>query len=398
MKEIAVSVIVPAYNAEATIAETLASALAQTYESLEVIVVDDGSRDRTTEIVEAIAARDERVRLLRQPNRGVAAARNLAIEHARGEYIAPLDADDLWYPEKLEAQVERLKAGGETMGMVYAWTVDVDEGGAALGATPPHHIEGDILWPLVYSNFIGCASVPLIRRSAIEEVGLYEEGFREYGQGCEDWDLYLRLAERYTVGVVPQHLVRYRRAASAMSRKGESMAGSYRAMIRSLQRRQPNLPPELLRWSASNFYAYLAGMSYADWDFRRTLRWLWASLAADPARLLSEGTRRQGVRSLGAIVAAPFVRRLLPSREDWTRYKVGLGGRPPVRYTVEEAVDLAGGLPGAPPTGRLSFQGVHLQRWSTVMSHVKPLQAATGTLQPSETGKEREVQASSGHS
>lgn len=101
-----VSVIIPAYNAEAFIGRTLESVLAQTYENIEVLVVDDGSRDRTAEIVASFAQKDSRVILLKQQNAGVAAARNLAIEKSRGEYIAPLDADDIWYPSKLDKQVQ----------------------------------------------------------------------------------------------------------------------------------------------------------------------------------------------------------------------------------------------------------------------------------------------------
>jgi glycosyltransferase involved in cell wall biosynthesis len=97
-----VSVIVPAYNAEEFIGETLNSALSQTYSNIEILVVDDGSQDRTSEVVKAFVQKDERVILLQQANAGVAAARNLAIEKSRGEYIAPLDADDIWYPQKLE--------------------------------------------------------------------------------------------------------------------------------------------------------------------------------------------------------------------------------------------------------------------------------------------------------
>jgi len=94
-----VSVIVPAYNAEAFIAQTLDSIISQTYQNIEILVVDDGSQDRTPEIVESFAQRDQRITLLRQANAGVAAARNLAIEKSNGEYIAPIDADDIWYPQ-----------------------------------------------------------------------------------------------------------------------------------------------------------------------------------------------------------------------------------------------------------------------------------------------------------
>ena len=93
-----VSVIIPAYNAADTLAETLASVVAQTWPNVEVLVVDDGSTDATADIVEMIAEQHHQVRLIRQTNAGVAAARNAGLREARGDLVAPLDADDLWHP------------------------------------------------------------------------------------------------------------------------------------------------------------------------------------------------------------------------------------------------------------------------------------------------------------
>jgi glycosyltransferase involved in cell wall biosynthesis len=109
-----VSVIVAAYNAEATLAETLRSALAQSYRPVEIILVDDGSTDRTAEIASSFAE----VILIRQANAGVAAARNAGIRASRGEWLAPLDADDLWHPAKLERQVAAALAAPELPGFV----------------------------------------------------------------------------------------------------------------------------------------------------------------------------------------------------------------------------------------------------------------------------------------
>jgi glycosyltransferase involved in cell wall biosynthesis len=103
-----VSIILPVRDGESSIAATLESAVGQTYGNTEIIVVDDGSRDGTRAIVEAWVARDPRIRLIAQVNRGVAAARNRAVEAARGELIAPLDADDLWDPTKIARQVRRM--------------------------------------------------------------------------------------------------------------------------------------------------------------------------------------------------------------------------------------------------------------------------------------------------
>ena len=124
-----VSVIIPAFNAAEYIRQTLNSVLAQTYQSLEVIVVDDGSEDGTGCHCRGIREKDARVQLVRQCNAGVGAARNTAIRMARGEYIAPLDADDIWFPEKLEKQVARMEQNGEETGLVYCWSIRVDKDG-----------------------------------------------------------------------------------------------------------------------------------------------------------------------------------------------------------------------------------------------------------------------------
>src|SRR5215211_6980478 len=104
-----VSVVIPAYNARTTLAATLDSARSQSFRDLEIIVVDDGSTDETLSVAKAAAASDARIIVLTRPNGGVAASRNLGIHSARGEYIAPLDADDIWHPTKIEKQVRVLR-------------------------------------------------------------------------------------------------------------------------------------------------------------------------------------------------------------------------------------------------------------------------------------------------
>src|SRR4051794_3877496 len=111
-----VTVVVPAHNAAATLRQTLASIAAQTYRDLEIVVVDDGSTDDTSAIAAEFAHLDRRVRLVSQANAGVAAARNKGIALARGEYVAPVDADDLWEPTKIEKQVGVMTARGQRVG------------------------------------------------------------------------------------------------------------------------------------------------------------------------------------------------------------------------------------------------------------------------------------------
>ena len=257
-----VSVIVPAYNAEAYIAYTLNSVLSQTYKNIEVIVVDDGSHDGTTQIVEAIAQRDGRVTLLRQSNSGVAAARNLAIQKSRGEYIAPIDADDIWYPQKIEKQVHCMLHAEPSTGLVYAWSVHIDKRGLPTGGFNAFDIEGDVFVPLIFSNFIGHSSAPLIRRVCFEQVGGYSIRLLEQNaQGCEDRDLYLRIAESYKFRVVKEFLIGYRIFNSSMSFNYRSMEKSNFIVIGDVKQRYSGIPSFVYRWARSHYYLYLSGQS-----------------------------------------------------------------------------------------------------------------------------------------
>ncbi|MEG4303178.1 glycosyltransferase family 2 protein [Microcoleus sp. D3_18a_C4] len=277
-----VSVIIPAYNAEPFIEETLKSVLAQTYPAIEVLVVDDGSQDRTPEIVEKISQKDARVQLLKQQNAGVAAARNLGIQQSRGEYIAPIDADDIWYPENIEKQVECMLEGGEEVGVVYSWTVDLDEKGLLTGGFRSFRIEGDVYATLICHNFIGNASASMIRRSCLEKVGVYDKTLKERNaQGCEDWDLYLRIAELYQFRAVSEFSIGYRRMYNTMSTNYTTMANSQSLMLQAAKQRHPEIPDFLHRLSTSNFLLYLANQSSRNGRDRTALFWLFQALKTE---------------------------------------------------------------------------------------------------------------------
>lgn len=291
MREQLVSVIVPAHNAAAHIREAVTSALHQTYRQLEVIVVDDGSTDETATIVHAIATQDPRVSLITQRNAGVATARNRGIEASSGAFVAPLDADDYWLPDKITAQVERMRQGGSGMGLVYTWWYLVDEDGRIVDRPAVEHtVEGWLFDALVSTNFIGNASLPLIRRRWLDHVGGYDSSLRARGgQGCEDWDLNLRIAAAARIGVVARRLSVYRRVDGSMSSDIRQMAQSYELVLARLRQDHPRLPGRLVRWSRANFYRYLAGASSTTADHAQTLRIAWRAVLADPLSLLSPG-------------------------------------------------------------------------------------------------------------
>lgn len=283
-----VSVIIPAYNASPFIRRTLASVLAQTYDHFEVLVVDDGSTDDTVAIVQEVAAADARVRLFRQPNRGVAAARNLAIRASRGEFIAPIDADDVWYPRKIEKQVECMLKAGPSVGVVYCWWTRIDEDDQLTGYSPQWAVEGDVFKALIYRNFVGNASLPLIRREALDRIGLYNTNLKSQdAQGCEDRDIYLRLAERYEFRVVPDYLMGYRKVATSMSRNHLKMLRSYNLVADAIKNRHPEIPEKVFRWSQSHFYMYIANTSAGCGQHGDAIRMILWAISTDPVLLTS---------------------------------------------------------------------------------------------------------------
>jgi len=276
-----VSVIIPAFNAEAFIGRTLDSVLAQTYAALEIIVVDDGSTDATAEIARSFAQKDERVRLLQQPNGGVASARNLGIRSSKGTFIAPIDADDIWYPSNIEKQVQCMQQGGPRVGLVYSWSIDIDEADCPLGTVHAASITGEVFTTLLIHNFIANASCTMLRRACLDKVGLYDPSYKaRQAQGCEDWDLYLRIAECYQFQVVPDFLVGYRKLDSSMSGNATVMARSLSLIWEATEQKYSRPPAMIKCLSLSSFYIYLAHESHRTGKHPQVWAWLRKALQA----------------------------------------------------------------------------------------------------------------------
>lgn len=208
-----VTVVIPAYNVEQWIFATIESVLKQTYKPVEVVVVNDGSTDGTAEV---IAGFGDRVRCVTQPNKGLSAARNTGIRVAEGQFIAFLDSDDLWMPEKLECQVDLLRRFPE-IGWVYSDAFVVDHTATIVlnrvGRTSSLP-SGDILRALILRNFIPCPT-PLVRRSALARVGGFDES--PAIQIAEDWDMWLRLAGEFPAGCVSRPLAMIRLHGKSMT-------------------------------------------------------------------------------------------------------------------------------------------------------------------------------------
>jgi len=244
-----VSVVVPAWNAERTLAETLNSIALQTYRDLEILIVDDGSTDATARVASEFCAREPRAKLIQTANGGVAAARNHAIVEANGAWIAPIDADDLWHPTKIERQVATALAAPETPGFVYCWHRLIDEESRVTGSGPRWAISGRAFNQLAYLNVVENGSALLLLRDAVLEVGGYDESLRaREAQGCEDVMLQLQVALRYPLAVVPAHLVGHRRHNQNMSADFDRMVRSWQLVYGQVSAEGSGLPSRVVRW------------------------------------------------------------------------------------------------------------------------------------------------------
>ena len=204
------SVIVPLYNKEREVESTLRSVLAQTYQPLEIVVVDDGSTDRSAEIVESLGS--PLIRLIRQSNAGECAARNRAMSEARGEWFALLDADDEWKPEFLEevaAMIEEWPGCG-----IYSTAFDiVSPTGRVRGNCPTQRGVVDNFWRESMTRYVTIPSATVLSRKAVEQLGGFPEGMK---MGGDQW-MWIKLASHYGVCFSPRALCDYSMVASNRS-------------------------------------------------------------------------------------------------------------------------------------------------------------------------------------
>lgn len=233
-----VSIITPAYNAAAHIAATAQSVLGQTFGDWEWIVADDGSTDATREIVTGL--RDDRITLLEGEHSGLpAVARNRAIARARGAYVAFLDADDLWLPEKLALQLDCFARHPE-VGLVFTKVRYFFEEIGRLGTRAEPSMQGMpnpgmLLDVLVGRNRI-VASSAVVRRPLLDRYGVMDEDPLQ--RGTEDYELWLRLAAHAPFAWIDRPLVHYRIGPGSVSGNAENIARGTILAVEKLRRRE----------------------------------------------------------------------------------------------------------------------------------------------------------------
>lgn len=271
-----VSVVIPTYNSVCYLTEAIDSVLAQTFQDFEILVVDDGSTDETATILEE--KYKDRIRYLHKANGGVSSARNFGIQRAQGKYIAFLDADDIWMPEKLATQIEAL-AKDEKSKVCYSSLLICDEDLNYVGLNLSPRRDDIISDLLLIGNVVATPSSVIAEMELFHEVGAFDVGLSQ----CADWEMWIRLSTKTGFIYIDQPLVKYRQHGSNMSRNAALLE---KDSIRVLQKsfNHLNLPYALKNQetsaSAKN-YMVLAGTYFHAGAYRQFLRCSFCAIRLD---------------------------------------------------------------------------------------------------------------------
>lgn len=296
MKRKLVSVIIPVYKAEDFVAKTIRSVLRQTYQELEVIIVDDGSPDRSIDVCRQFE--DPRIKIVQQANRGLAGARNTGIRNSTGDYVALIDADDLWTIDKIEKHVEHLETSSE-IGVSFSYSELIDENDKSTGLKQiPTKIK-DITPPYILRrNPIGNGSTPVFRREVFKDIefkaNLYgtEETFYfdENFKRAEDVECWLRIAVETKWGCegIPECLTLYRVNPGGLSASVLLQYEYLEKIIDKYNKAYPEIFADVVSLAKAYFQRYIARRAVSMRDGALAVKMLHRSLASDLRILFEE--------------------------------------------------------------------------------------------------------------
>lgn len=301
------SIVVPAYNATATLTATLKSLVAQTFDDFEIVVIDDGSSDGTADLAKSF--NDARIRVISQANRGLAGARNSGIHHARGRYIGFCDADDLWLPEKLERHVAHLEAD-PNVGISFAGSELVDGTGRPLGLFQSPKLTGITARHVFCRNPIGNGSAAVVRRAAFDAIAYrprteterdwwFDETFRQ-SEDIEAWMRFVLMSDTRIEGIAG-HLTRYRVHTGGLSANIESQYATWCRVRDKVANIAPRFEAKVGDRAAAYQLRYLARRAVRSGDGAAALRLSIGALARSPDPALREPVKT--ATTIGAALA-----------------------------------------------------------------------------------------------
>lgn len=293
-----VSVVIPAYNKANLTVKTVKSVLNQTYANIEIIVVDDGSTDDTKDKLQLFK---DRIIYIYKKNGGACSARNVGIKQATGEYVALIDCDDIFYPEKISKSVECLEKESDC-GFVYtgAYFIKGDDSIISEHKKYNPHFSGWIATKLILRNFI-CNSTVVVRKSCFKEVGLFDEKIFIPA----DWDMWLRLSEKYKAAYIDEDLTGYRLTNGFTALNMEKAIEEKCYALDKAFTRSNYFSKKFKKKCLSNAY-YSYGISYAVvGNFKKSREFLYKSVVNNPYNL------KLFVILMGVIIAPKIFRKAL---------------------------------------------------------------------------------------
>lgn len=298
-----VSVIIPTYNAEKYIAETIHSALNQTFQDFEILIVDDGSPDKSVEVCQQFT--DPRIKIIRQTNRGLPGARNTGIRHAKGEFVAFLDADDVWCPEKLQKHVQHLDTAPE-VGISFSYSAFINEVGVLTGLyQKPKKLHDITPGYVLCRNPVGNGSAAVIRRTVLEEIkysdNLYgevedqyfDERLRQKNADATDIECWLRIAitTDWQLEGIPEMLTLYRINSGGLSANALYQLEALKKVIQKTQGYAPEVITQYGHTARAYYLRYTARRAVTLRDGAMAVEMLRRALASDWRIFVEEPVR-----------------------------------------------------------------------------------------------------------
>jgi glycosyltransferase involved in cell wall biosynthesis len=315
------SIVIPAYNVAPFIQAAVISALAQTFEDHEVVVVDDGSTDDTSLVLEEIrrTCNDPRLRIVRQQNGGLSAARNTGIRHSRGKFIGFLDADDIWLPQKAEMQIRAMECD-PTIGISFSHSEYMTEDGRRTGRILLAKKARPSLHDMIRRNQIGNGSSPIVRRECFDAVGRFRTNLRS----SEDYEMWCRILwlTSYRAELVAEPLTLYRLRENSLSFNSAQFVENGNIAIECLRNAMPNVPARVIRAGHAEHYRIAAWKAVSS---RRTREAFWLIIRAVQLRPLLLLTDWRAIATAVAIVVPAPARSALVS---WATVIIQHGRKP----------------------------------------------------------------------
>lgn len=267
-----VSVIIPTYNYGKYIERAIDSILTQTYQDFEIIVVDDGSTDNTGEIIRS--KQNDKIRYFYQENKGAPSARNKGIKESIGKYIAFLDADDEWFPNKLEKQIDKFQKASVRVGLVYSgliyiWKENEDK---VIKIVPT--LRGNIFDSFLKVSVLG-SPTPLIKKCCFQKAGLFDERL----PSCQDWDMWLRISKYYEVDFVSDILAKHHIHKNQITEKIELKIQGRKMMIKKYHDVLVNYPSIL-----SIHFSELGKLNCVAGNWKEGFEYFLKAIKLDPSQ------------------------------------------------------------------------------------------------------------------